>query len=100
MTCDPDHEAMFDPFDDGESVYGTDDDGNENVKVKINAGDPEIDHLELMLPGAAKQRKRLTLGQLRKLIEEKCIWTPNNTLFLKHEVKEGVIAKWCEFFYA
>ena len=100
VMCDPDHEAMFDPFDDGESVYGTDDDGNENVRIKINAGDPEIDHFELMLPGQKHQRKMITLEQLRSMIETKCIWTPNNTLFLKHEVKEGVIAKWCEFFYA
>lgn len=100
VTCDPDHEAMFDPFDDGESVYGTDDDGNENVRIKISAGDPEIDHLELLLPGPRRQRKKITLEQLRGMIETKCIWTPNNTLFLKHEVKEGVIAKWCEFFYS
>lgn len=59
---------MFDPFDDGESVYGTDDDGNENVRIKINAGDPEIDHLELMLPGPQRQRKKITLEQLRGMI--------------------------------
>jgi len=37
--------------------------------------------------------------KLKQLIEQKCIWTTNNTLFLKHEVKQGIIAKWCEVFY-
>ena len=99
VTCDPDHEVKFNPFDDGDSEWGEDDAGNK-IKVTINAGDPEIDHFELMLPGPQRQRKMLSLEQLRGMIETKCIWTPNNTLFLKHEVKEGVIAKWCEFFYS
>ena len=99
ITCDIEHEVRFNPFNDGDSIYEKDDAGHD-VRVVINAGDPEIDHFELRLPGFKDVRKRITLEQLRKLIEEKCIWTPNNTLFLKHEVKEGVIAKWCEFFYA
>lgn len=52
---------------------------------------------ELKLPNG--QRKSVTLEQLRELIKTKCIYTANNTLFLKHEVKWGVIAKWCEHFY-
>jgi len=99
VTVDLEHEAKFNPFDDGDSVWGKDDSGN-TTRLTINCGDPDIDHLELKLPGARDVRKRITIEQLRKLIEEQCIWTPNNTLFLKHEVKDGVVAKWCEFFYA
>jgi len=99
VTCDPDHEVKFDPFNDGDSEWGEDETGA-RARVTINAGDPEIDHFELMLPGPQRQRKMLSLSQLRGMIETKCIWTPNNTLFLKHEIKEGVIAKWCEFFYS
>ena len=41
----------------------------------------------------------ITNDQLKELILQRCIWTTNNTLFLKHEVKQGIIAKWCEEFY-
>lgn len=51
-----------------------------------------------MLPGD-KKCVPITVQQLRALVKEKCIWTANNTLFLKHEVKWGVVAKWSEFFY-
>ena len=91
------NEAKFDPFNDADSVWGKDAFGND-VRVEINAGDPDISRLELMLPGD-KKRVPITLEQLRQLINEKCIWTPNNTLFLKHEKKWGVVAKWSECFY-
>ena len=80
----------------GPSVFETKD---ERVMPVINAEDPNIDHFELRLPGVKDVRKAITLDQLRALTREKCIWTPNNTLFLKHEVKDGVVAKWCEYFY-
>lgn len=57
----------------------------------------DIIGFDLKLPNG--QRKQVTLEWLRELIEAKCIYTTNNTLFLKHEVKWGVIAKWCEYFY-
>lgn len=41
----------------------------------------------------------MTVGKLRKLLDEKFILSRNNTLFLKHEVKLGVIAQWCKYFY-
>ena len=56
-----------------------------------------IDHIALLLPNG--QIRAATVDGIRKLIEEKCIWTTNNTLFLKHSVKQGVISKWCEVFY-
>ena len=52
---------------------------------------------ELKLPN--RKRKEVTLDWIRNIINTKCIYTTNNTLFLKHEVKWGVIAKWCEYFY-
>lgn len=33
------------------------------------------------------------------MIQDKCIYTTNNTLFLKHKIKQGVVSKWCEVFY-
>src|SRR5574344_1074144 len=37
--------------------------------------------------------------KLRAWIEKHGIYTANNTIFLKHEEKWGVVAKWCEHFY-
>lgn len=45
------------------------------------------------------QQKTLTRKDLDRLLEEKCIFTRNNTLFLKHELKEGVVTKWCTHFF-
>ena len=61
------------------------------------AKDKHVVGYELKLPNG--QRKAVTLDWLRDIINSKCIYTTNNTLFLKHEVKWGVIAKWCEYFY-
>ena len=72
-------------------------DEGSRVRVEVNAGDPDIVKLELKLPNG--KRKEIDLETLKKLIETKCIWTANNTLFLKHEIRFGVIPKWCEVFY-
>lgn len=45
------------------------------------------------------RRKMMNLDKLRAWIEANGIYTPNNTIFMKHEKKHGVIAKWCEHFY-
>ena len=74
------NEPAFDLFDDNVTKY-----------------DNSVLGYELKLPNG--QRKAVTLEWLRDLIISKCIYTTNNTLFLKHEIKWGVIAKWCEYFY-
>lgn len=45
-------------------------------------------------------QKVISRKELDKLLEEKCIFTRNNTLFLKHSIKKGVIAEWCRHFFA
>lgn len=79
LPIDKLHEPMFDVFDD-----------------KVAKAD-NIAGFYLKLPN--EKYKQITLEQIRQLIKTKCIYTANNTLFLKHEVKWGVIAKWCEHFY-
>lgn len=37
---------------------------------------------------------------MRQLVREKCIYTANNTLFLKHEAKTGVVPLWCRYYYS
>ena len=45
------------------------------------------------------QQKTLTRKELDELLEKKCIFTRNNTLLLKHEIKKGVITEWCAHFF-
>lgn len=45
------------------------------------------------------QSKKITKDELLKLCKEKCIFSRNNTLFLKHKIKHGIIAAWCKYFY-
>ena len=50
-------------------------------------------------PAHGGKRKQVTRQDILKLLETKCIYTRNNTLFLKHSVKQGVISAWCKHFY-
>ena len=76
-------------------------------EVIIESTDPlDIDNeeqtkkvIKLLLEDAAGRCTPITIDQIKQLRATKCIWTRNNTLFIKHEIKEGVIAKWCEHFY-
>lgn len=68
-----------------------------NVNDDTVTSDPTIVKYELKLPNG--NRKAITLSQIKELLETKCIYTANNTLFLKHEIKHGMIAQWSEFFY-
>ena len=95
VSANMQNEVMFDPMNDGESSLDTKD---ETIMPVLAAGDKSIERFELLMPNNVG-RKAVTLDQLRELLDTKCIWTPNNTLFLKHEVKDGVVAKWCEYFY-
>lgn len=96
VSVDPTHAPMLDLYGKGPSNFNT---GDERIMPVLNAGDPNIVKLELKLPGMKDRRKIITVEQLQKLVKERCVWTPNNTLFLKHEIKNGVVAKWCEYFY-
>jgi DNA polymerase elongation subunit (family B) len=88
-------------------IYRKDESGNitcnfkDELAFNVNddevVNDPNIVKFELKLPN--EQRKQITIPQIRKLLQEKCIYTANNTFFLKHEVKWGTIALWCQHFY-
>lgn len=43
--------------------------------------------------------ERISRENLMKILDEKCIFTRNNTLFLKHSVKQGIVSAWCKHFY-
>lgn len=79
---------------DDESVY------NEKYgkKFENTVEDKDIQQFYL-LPANGSCQKIITRKQLDKLIETKCIFTRNNTLFLKHSVKQGVVSAWSEHFY-
>lgn len=94
-ACNEKNEVPFDIHDDSDTLV----ERSDATMGKISAGCKQIHHLELLCPDG-KTHKPITLQQLRDLVKTKCIWTPNNTLFLKHEVKWGVVAKWSEHFYS
>jgi len=52
-----------------------------------------------LLPANGSTPKQITREQLDELLRTKCIFTRNNTLFLKHSVKKGVVSSWSEHFY-
>lgn len=45
------------------------------------------------------QQKAISRKTLDVLLRDKCIFTRNNTLFLKHSVRKGVVAEWCAHFF-
>ena len=68
-----------------------------NIYSVESTSDPKIAGYILKTPNGKKQP--ITLDKIKELVHTKCIYTANNTLFLKHEIKWGVITKWCEHFY-
>jgi len=43
--------------------------------------------------------KDITSDELTKILNDKCILSKNNTLFLKHDQRNGIIPQWSEYFY-
>ena len=43
--------------------------------------------------------KSISVNDLKDLVKEKCVFTRNNCLFLKHSVKQGVVSAWCRHFF-
>ena len=70
-----------------------------NSEEYIDLSDESLTDLWLY-PANSSKRKQVKREDLLKLIETKCIYTRNNTLFLKHSVKQGVISAWCKHFYS
>lgn len=68
------------------------------IKMRNKTEDSAIEKFYFLSARGGAQ-KIMTRKQLDKLLEEKCIFTRNNTLFLKHSVKQGVISAWCKHFY-
>lgn len=81
-------------------------------KISLNANvsnhDQPLDvrndttHDEFWLKMSDGKTQKIKKEKLLKLIdvnEGKCIYTQNNTLFLKHEIKHGLIAQWADFYY-
>jgi DNA polymerase elongation subunit (family B) len=53
----------------------------------------------ILTPAHGGPTKIISRENLFRLLNEKCIFTRNNTLLLKHEIKWGVISKWCRHFF-
>lgn len=70
-----------------------------NKEEWIDLDDESISEL-WFYPANGTKRKKMKREDIKKLVEAKCIYTRNNTLFLKHSIKQGVISAWCKHFYA
>ena len=69
-----------------------------NMEEYIDINDGSIETL-WFYPANGGKRKEVKREDIVKLVNERCIYTRNNTLFLKHSVKQGVISAWCKHFY-
>lgn len=69
-----------------------------NKEPWIDINDDTINTLWLY-PAHGGKRRELTRQEVVDLVNNKCIYTRNNTLFLKHSVRQGVISAWCKHFY-
>ena len=63
----------------------------------LNAKAPE-DEVVIHLPSGGIQK--ITKAGLDKLVEERCILTKNDTLFIKPSIKSGILAEWCAHYFA
>lgn len=70
-----------------------------NSEEPIDLSDPDIDELWFYPAGDIKKRRKIKKSSLLETLKTKCIFTRNNTLFLKHSVKQGVVSGWCKHFY-
>ena len=68
-----------------------------------NPDDPlDLDNTEITtfyLKPPTGQTRQLSKDELLELCKTKCIFTRNNTLFLKHSVKQGLVSAWSKHFY-
>ena len=74
-------------------------DYDERYKNRYNDLDDTKIEKFYLLPANGSKQKVITRKQLDELLETKCIFTRNNTLFLKHSVKQGVVSAWSKHFY-
>lgn len=73
--------------------------GVSNIDPPIDMNDESIEQFYFKPAGGTKI-SIIKRDDLLKMIKQKCIFTRNNTLFLKHSVKQGVVSAWCKHFYA
>ena len=69
-----------------------------NKEEPIDLNDPEITELWLY-PANGGKRRKVDKAKVLEALKDKYIYTRNNTLFLKHSVKQGVVSGWCKYFY-
>lgn len=70
-----------------------------NSEPPIDLNDESITELWFFPNGDARRKRKIKKTDLMELLKTKLIFTRNNTLFLKHSVKQGVVSGWCKHFY-
>lgn len=70
-----------------------------NSEPPIDLNDESITELWFFPNDDARRKRKIKKTDLMELLKTKLIFTRNNTLFLKHSVKQGVVSGWCKHFY-
>lgn len=73
--------------------------GSANPDDPIDLKKTKCDRFLLKPANENEKSKELNKEQLLELCQTKCIFTRNNTLFLKHSIKQGIVSAWCKHFY-
>lgn len=73
--------------------------GNMSPETKVGTYDKISDN-QYSIHTTKGDTKHLNKEQFEALLKTKCINTDNNTLFLKHEVREGIVPTFCKKMYS
>ncbi len=73
--------------------------GVPNPDDPVDLDTTEVKEFMLQRIDSDSAGKKISIDDLRALTREKCVFTRNNCLFLKHSVKQGVVSAWCRHFF-
>lgn len=73
-------------------------DGVSNTDEPIDLN-KDIRDFYLIKRAGSKKIENISRKDLLDAIEKRCIFTRNNTLFVKHSIKQGIVSGWCKHFY-
>lgn len=73
-------------------------DGISNTDEPIDL-EKDVRDFYLIKRAGSKKTETISRKDLLDAIEKRCIFTRNNTLFVKHSIKQGIVSGWCKHFY-
>jgi len=73
-------------------------DGVSNTDEPIDLN-KDVRDFYLIKRSGSKKIETISRKDLLDAIEKRCIFTRNNTLFVKHSIKQGIVSGWAKHFY-